>query len=150
MKSREINRLVTKTINICWYVYPSKVVNHSWFTKIASGYVVSDFDWQNHRCWQDIKPFNFKYSLFEGEKMNYEFDGMYLYEYMGDSQPKYVIRGNYIHGFKKTWEPAYEILGNLIHKYLQVSQTVYEIRGKYIYKYMRAGQPIYEIKNIKE
>jgi hypothetical protein len=49
--------------------------------------------------------------------MNYEFDGMYLYEYMGDSQPKYVIRGNYIHGFKKTWEPAYEILGACRNKY---------------------------------
>jgi hypothetical protein len=74
-------------------------------------HVESDFACPNNRCWQDIKHFNFKYSLFEGEKMNCEFDGMYLYEYMGDSQPKYVIRGNYIHGFKKTWEPAYEILG---------------------------------------
>ncbi len=102
-------------------------------------------EWQQRIL--EVKEVRLELNQLRKKQMSEKFDGMYLYEYMGDSLPKYEIRGNYIHEYKKTWQPVYEIRGSCIHDHMQPSKIVYEIRGKYIYKYMQDGQPIYEIRN---
>ena len=45
-----------KTLENC---YQLKVVNPSQNIKIASGYIESDFVWQNYRCWQEALILSF-------------------------------------------------------------------------------------------
>ena len=70
----------------------------------------------------------------DGWVMSEKFDGMYLYEYMGSSLPKYEIRGNYIHEYKKTLQPVYENRGTRIDKQTTPSKMFYEIRKNTMYK----------------